>query len=172
MNLNSRIASLAIGAMPMVNATALTAFLTVGWGYAEVAKNPTSSLKTAQKVAQEVSPSFIGRTWEAEGGKFRVQFFKSKNLYNAKIVWLPPDAEKKDVKNPDPKLRERNLIGSTMFQGFTFDPVKKQLTGGVVYIPQMGRILKPTISIVSEDRIEMQISMGLMSRTVAMSALK
>jgi hypothetical protein len=175
MKLNLEIVSLAIGPTPLIrmaNAAVLTTFLIVGWAYAEVEKSPTSIAQNVPKVAQEISPSLVGRTWEAEGSKFRVQFFKKNNVYNGKIVWLPPDAATKDVKNPDPKLRERNLIGSIMFQGFTFDPIKKQLTGGVVYIPEMGRILKPTLTVVGEDRIEMQISMGFMSRTVAMTALK
>ncbi len=170
-NFKQKLGSLAIGTMPfmpIVDAAVFTMFLNAQESHAEVSK----SVPPVQKIAQETSPSFVGRIWQAEGNKFRVQFFKKNNTYNGKIVWLPSGAETKDVKNPDPKLRSRNLIGSTMFQGFTYDPAQKQLTGGVVYIAQMGRIMKPKLSVVSEDRIEMTISMGMMSRTVAMTPVK
>jgi Uncharacterized protein conserved in bacteria (DUF2147) len=133
--------------------------------------NIPASTQTNQIVSQEL-PSFIGRTWQAEDDRFRVQFFKENNVYNGKLVWLPPSAETKDVKNSDPNLRSRDLIGSVMFQGFTYDPSKKELTGGTVYIPDMGRTMQPTLSLAGEDQIKMQISMGFMSRTVTLTAVK
>jgi hypothetical protein len=158
MNLNQKLVLLALSTMPLMPIVSNTAV--------------TAQTTSAPQITQEASPSFVGRIWEPDNGKIRVQFFKKNNTYNGKIVWLPSGAETKDVKNPDPKLRSRNLIGSTMFQGFTYDPAKKQLTGGVVYIPDMGRIMKPKLSVVSEDRIEMTISMGIMSRTVALKPVK
>lgn len=162
MNLNQKLTSLALSTvpvMPFVNAAIATLVV-------------TANSSTGVAVAQNVSPSFIGKTWEGENKNFRVQFYQNKNTYNAKIVWVAPGAETKDVKNPDPNLRSRNLIGSLMFQGFTYDPAKKQLTGGVVYVPEMGRMLKPKLTVVGNDRLEMQVSMGMMSRTVALTAVK
>jgi uncharacterized protein (DUF2147 family) len=133
--------------------------------------NPVASRSPEITIAQNATPAFVGRVWEGENKNFRVQFYKKNNVYNGKIVWIAPGGETKDVKNPDPKLRSRNLIGTTMLQGFTYDPNKKQLTGGVVYVPEMGRVLKPTLSVVSNDRMEMKVSMGFMSRTVALTAV-
>jgi Uncharacterized protein conserved in bacteria (DUF2147) len=125
-----------------------------------------------RKISQtEAVPAFVGRTWQNER-KLQVKFYKTNNTYSGKIVSLPEGAETKDVKNPDPKLRSRNLIGSIMFQGFTYDPAKKQLTGGVLYIPEMGRMMKPTLTIASDDRIDMKVSMGIMSRTVTLTEVK
>jgi uncharacterized protein (DUF2147 family) len=162
MNLNQKLTSLAIATMPVmpvVNAAIVTLVI-------------TANSSTGVAIAQTASPSFVGKTWEGENKNFRVQFYQKGNTYNGKIVGLAPGAETKDVKNPDPKLRSRNLIGSIMFQGYTYDPAKKQLTGGVVYVPEMGRILKPKLTVVSDDRLEMQVSMGMMSRTVALTAVK
>lgn len=95
--------------MPIVDAVVLTTIFTT-------ATSSQSQVTKSKKVAQEASPSFVGRIWEPENSKFRVQFFKKNNTYNGNLVWLPSGAETKDVKNPDPKLRSRNLIGSTMFR--------------------------------------------------------
>jgi Uncharacterized protein conserved in bacteria (DUF2147) len=153
--------------MPIIVAAVLTTFLTAGLSRAEVANSSAPALKIAQ-----AEPSFVGKTWEPDNKRFRVQFFKKNNTYNGKVVGLPSGAETKDVNNPDPKLRSRNLIGSTTFQGFTYDPTKKQLTGGVLYIPAMGRIVKPKLSVVSDDRIEMTISLGIIRQTVVMTPVK
>jgi Uncharacterized protein conserved in bacteria (DUF2147) len=135
MNLKQKLLSLGMVVMPVVDATVLfTVFKTASVSHAQSTKTSAAT----QLVAQE-SPELVGRTWQAEDNKFRLQFFKENNLYNGKIVWLPPGAETKDVKNPDPKMRSRSLIGSVMLKGFTYDPSKKQLVGGTIYIAQMGR---------------------------------
>jgi uncharacterized protein (DUF2147 family) len=165
MNLKQKVLSITLTTLPMVAIVDLLA-------PTAAVNNATASPSPTTTIAQASSPSFIGRAWESENKKVRVQFFKQNNAYNAKIVWLADDAQKKDVKNPDPKLRSRNLVGTTMFQGFTYDAAKKQLTGGVVYVPELGKLVKPKLSVVSDDRIEMQVSMGFMSRTVALTAVK
>jgi Uncharacterized protein conserved in bacteria (DUF2147) len=173
MNIKQKLTSLVAATMPMmpvvdlaVLSTAITA--TNSAQSEEVAKKNPSPKKIAQNASL-----FVGKIWESEDKKFRVQFYQKNSTYNGKIVWLPEGSETKDVKNPDPKLRSRNLIGALMFQGFAYDPGTKQLTGGVVYVAPMGRILKPkSLKVVSDDRIEMQISMGFMSRTLALTAVK
>lgn len=136
------------------------------------ARPPVPNIPTSNRIVAQESPSFIERTWQAEDNKFRVQFFKENNLYNGKLVWLPPGTETKDVKNPDPNLRSRNLIGSVTFKGFTYDSSKKELTGGTVYIPDMGSTMQPKLSVAGEDQLQMQISMGFISKTMTLKAVK
>jgi hypothetical protein len=164
MNAKQQILSLTISMTSLLNTTVFTSALSAR---AEVPK-----VRVSTQIMAQASPSFIERTWQPEDNKkIRVQFFKENNLYNGKIVWLPPGAETKDVKNPDPNLRSRNLIGSMMFKGFTYNPDKKQWTGGTVYIAEMGRTMKPKLWL-EGDRLKMQISRGPMRKTLTLTAIK
>ena len=121
-----------------------------------------------QQIAQ-AAPSIVDRTWQAEGSKFQVKFFQENNILKGKVVTIAPGSETKDVKNPDSKLRSRNLIGVVMFDGFTYNPSKKIWDGGTAYIPDMGRTMKPKLWL-EGDLVKMQISMGFMSKTVTLTA--
>ena len=159
MNCQPQILSLTIAVVSLLDATVLIA---------TAAAKPQESTHT-QSVTQ-TAPATIERTWQAEGNKFQVKFYQQNNILKGKIVALPPGAATQDVKNPDPKLRSRNLVGLEMFTGFTYNPTKKIWSGGTVYIPDMGRTMKPKLSL-KGDRVEMQISMGLMSKTVMMTPI-
>jgi Uncharacterized protein conserved in bacteria (DUF2147) len=164
MNTTQTIISFTISATSLLSPVGLmTAFSTPS----EVPK-----VKILTQIVSQVSPSLIEQTWQPDNKQFRVQFFKENNVYRGKIVWLPSGAETKDVKNPDPNLRSRNLIGLTMFEGFTYDPGKKQWTGGTMYIPQRGASMKPKIWMEGADRLKVKISMGIMSRTLTLAAIK
>ena len=162
MNAKQRVLTLAV--MSLLEASVFTIAL--------AARQQVPNIPTSNRIVAQESPSFIGRTWQAEDNRFRVQFFKENNVYNGKLVWLPPGTETKDVKNPDPNLRSRNLIGSVPFQGFTYDPNKKELTGGTVYVPDMGRTVQPKLSVAGEEQLKMQISMGVFSKTMTLTAVK
>jgi uncharacterized protein (DUF2147 family) len=161
MNRQPQILSLTIAVVSLLDATVLTT--TASAQRQEFTHSPT-------RLIAQTAPAKIERTWQAEGNKLQVKFYQENNILKGKIVALPPGAETKDVKNPDPKLRSRNLVGSVMFTGFTYDPTKKIWSGGTVYIPDMGRTMKPKLAL-KGDRVEMQISMGLMSRTVTMTPI-
>ena len=152
----------------LLNATVLTRAL-AAHAHAQ-ASNPSAS--TAIVVAQ-ASPSLIERTWQAEGDHFQVQIFKEKNVYNGKIVWLPPGAETTDVKNPNASLRSRSLLGLVILKGFTYNTSQNQWAGGTLYIPDMGRAVRPKkLWMEGPDQLKMQISMGLMTRTLTLTAVK
>jgi Uncharacterized protein conserved in bacteria (DUF2147) len=163
MNAKQQVLSLAISMTSLLNTTIFTSALS--------ARAEVPTIRASTQIMAQASPSFIERTWQPDNNKFRVQFFKENNTYNGKIVWLPPGAETKDVKNPDPNLRSRNLIGSMMFKGFTYNLSKKQWTGGTVYIAEMGRTMKPKLWL-EGDRLKMQISMGPMRKTFTLTAIK
>jgi uncharacterized protein (DUF2147 family) len=159
MNRQPQILSLTIAVVSLLDATLLTT--------TALAKYQES---THTQLLAQTAPATIERTWQAEGNKLQVKFYQENNILKGKIVALPPGSETKDVKNPDPKLRSRNLVGLVMFTGFTYNPSKKIWSGGTVYIPDMGRTMKPKLSL-KDDRVEMQISMGLMSKTVTMTPI-
>ena len=80
--------------------------------------------------------------WKLEDGSAIVEVYKQGDVFNGKIVWLqhPTEADGSpavDDKNPDAKLRSRQLIGLNMLSG-----LKKnggEYTGGTIYDPGNGK---------------------------------
>lgn len=81
----------------------------------------------------------LGEYWnEEKDGKFAI--YKCGEAYCGKIVWR---AEvQKDIENPDPKLRDRNIIGVEFIKNFKYQKNKKQWTGGTVYSFDNGNTYK------------------------------
>ena len=137
------------------------------------ARTAASESATADRlVAQAPVDSSIERVWQSEDNNLRVKISKENNVYNGKIVWLAPGAETKDVKNPDPKLRDRNLMGVTTFKGFKYNPGKKEWAGGTVYAVAMGRTVRPKISLAGVDRLKLGVRVGPFSRTFTLTAVQ
>ena len=59
----------------------------------------------------------------------------------------------RDVKNPDPALRSRSLLGIEVLQGFTGGP--KLWTGGSIYRPQDGKTYKGRIELIDESTLKL-----------------
>jgi uncharacterized protein (DUF2147 family) len=85
--------------------------------------------------------AFTG-TWQTP--KAKVKIFKATNgKYYGNIVALnePNDANgkpKKDIHNPDPKLRDRGLIGLQILRGFKYDG-NNVWEDGRIYNPEDGK---------------------------------
>lgn len=67
--------------------------------------------------AQKLSPDQIIGTWQCED--YKIEVYKAGNTYSAKLLWAKDMFEadgktsKKDIKNPDEKLRSRLVQGIT-----------------------------------------------------------
>lgn len=88
-------------------------------------------------LAQDV----IGK-WKLSDGSAIVEVYQAGDVYNGKIVWLKNPKEANgapvvDKNNPNPKLRNRKLIGLNMLSN-----LKKNddgYSGGVIYDPENGK---------------------------------
>lgn len=95
--------------------------------------------------AQTGEGAIVGR-WESDKKDVRMEFFKSGNEYQARLLWgnqiVESDGKtsKKDAKNPDEKLRSRNIIGIVSLSGLKWDGV--EYTGGKIYNPPSGDTYK------------------------------
>ncbi len=93
-----------------------------------------SSLVLAQKVEAD---SILGVWWSPKKDA-HIEITKTDNRYNGRIIWsLPEKAEDLDTKNPDPKLRNEKLMGSTLLKNFKFDGEK--WVDGTIYDPNNGK---------------------------------
>ena len=120
----------------------------------------------AAAFAQDV----IGK-WKLEDGTAIVEVYKSGEVYNGKIVWLQNPTESdgspaKDDKNPDPKLRTRQVLGLNMLHGLKKDGGK--YSGGKIYDPGNGKTYNCSMQ-VDGDVLKVRGSLdskGLIGRTM------
>lgn len=136
-----------------------------------VATAEAPKLQASTQIIAQQSNSFIERTWQAQD-KYRIKISQNNGVYDGTIVWVAPGTETKDVKNPDENLRSRDLVGVAMLKGFTYNPDKKQLTGGSIYVPNAGKTMKAKLSIANENELKVQVSMGLFSKTMTLKAVE
>ena len=120
----------------------------------------------AAAFAQDV----IGK-WKLEDGTAIVEVYQQGDVYNGKIVWLqtPTEADGSpavDDKNPDPKLRTRQVLGLNMLSN-----LKKgngEYSGGSIYDPGNGKTYNCSMK-VEGDVLKVRGSLdkrGLIGRTM------
>lgn len=117
-------------------------------------------------LAQDV----VGK-WKLEDGSAIVEVYRQGDVFNGKIVWLaqPTEADGSpavDEKNPDAKLRSRQLIGLNMLSN-----LKKgdgEYAGGSIYDPGNGKTYNCSMK-VEGDVLKVRGSLdkrGLLGRTM------
>ena len=78
--------------------------------------------------------------WLTEKGTSQIRIFKATNgKYYGEVAWLKEDPEKKDINNPDEKLRDVKLMGLRILNSFKYDSGKKQWNEGTIYDPDNGK---------------------------------
>ncbi len=89
--------------------------------------------------AQSVSDAdkILG-VWNNQEKTGKIEVYKSGNKYFGKIIGGAPGASpRKDIKNPNPALQSRNLVGVIILNNFIF---KKGLwSDGTIYDPDSGK---------------------------------
>jgi uncharacterized protein (DUF2147 family) len=80
--------------------------------------------------------------WLTEGGESQVKIYKGQNgKYYGKIVWLEDKSKEDDLdnNNPNPKLRERKMLGLPIILGLSYNEEKKDWSDGLAYDPKSGK---------------------------------
>jgi len=99
----------------------------------------------SKTIAQTGESAIIGK-WESDKKDVRMEFFRSGNEYQGRLLWgnqiVESDGKtsKKDTKNPDEKLRSRNIIGIVSLTGLKWDG--EEYAGGKIYNPPSGDTYK------------------------------
>ena len=98
--------------------------------------------------------SLVGR-WESEIRDGRMEFFRAGDTYAARILWgnqvVEADGKtsKKDLKNPDPARRNRDILGMTYITGLRFG--EGGYSGGSLYNPLDGNTYHCKIHLKGDD---------------------
>ena len=120
----------------------------------------------AAAMAQEV----VGK-WKLADGSAIVEVYQQGNVFNGKIVWLqnPTEADGSpavDDKNPDAKLRKRQILGLNMLSGLSKQGT--EYSGGSIYDPGNGKTYNCSMK-VEGDILRVRGSLdkkGLLGRTM------
>lgn len=110
-------------------------------------------------------PDAIVGEWLTAAKDGKVQIYKSGNKFFGKISWgNRPNG--KDTNNPDPKLRDQNLIGLVILKDFSFNG-KDKWEDGTIYDPNNGKTYSCVIRIKDEKTLEVRgyIGISLLGRT-------
>ena len=108
--------------------------------------------------AQTKADAIVGE-WTNEKKDTKFQIFKQGNKYFGKILW-GTSSETKDVKNPDPKLKTREVIGLVMLNNFVFDGVDTW-ENGTIYDPREGKTYSCKITLKGKDKINVRGFVGI-----------
>jgi uncharacterized protein (DUF2147 family) len=109
--------------------------------------------------------------WKNGEGTGMVQIYKKADKYYGKIVWLkvvndPDGTPRKDLNNPDEKLRTRPLKGLENLRDFVFKGENKWEEGRI-YDPKTGNDYSCEMKLVDENTLEVRgfIGVSLFGRT-------
>ncbi len=113
--------------------------------------------------AQEVPKG----VWMLQNGKAAVSFHpcgkKGEELCGT-LVWgrkdQYPDGQTKDVRNPDPKLRGRELCGAEVVWGLEWEG-DGTWSGGRVYDPHSGKTYGARLEILGPERLKVRGYIGI-----------
>lgn len=127
-----------------------------------------SILSFAQKIPQD---QIVG-IWKSDD--YKIEIFKSGNTYSAKLLWSKEMFEadgktpKKDIKNPDKKLRSRSIQGITHITGLKYNSEDNEFVDGELYSAQNGMTLSFKAELKSLNSLETRVYKGLpmMGKTV------
>jgi uncharacterized protein (DUF2147 family) len=121
--------------------------------------------------AQKVSKDAVVGEWLSENKDGRVQVYKVGEKFFGKVVW-GKDGGKKDVNNPDAKLKEQNIIGSVILKNFDF--TGKAWEEGTIYDPNNGKTYSCTMKMPDANTLTIRgfIGFSLLGRSTTWTRVK
>jgi len=121
--------------------------------------------------AQNPADGIVGE-WLSAKKDGRIQIYRQGSTYTGKITW-GTGRSTKDDKNPDPALRNRDLIGLVILSGFSFkgDNVWED---GTIYDPGDGKTYACKMSLKNPNSLSIRgyIGLSIFGRTEVWSRVK
>ena len=102
--------------------------------------------------------------WINSTAEAHIDISKRNDKYYGKLVWIkdPKGTEgtvKTDLKNPDPNLRKRTILGLEILKDFVFDDGK--WTDGSIYDPKSGKTYSCTLTLKDNGELSMRGYIGI-----------
>ena len=135
------------------------------------------SILTITKSVAQQADAIVGR-WINPSGEGQIQIYKKGSLYFGKLAWIKtPNDEttgkpKTDIKNPNPSLQSRPILGLELLKDFTFDG-DDTYENGTIYDPKSGKTYSCKMTLNgSKLKIRGYIGISLLGRTEVWSRVK
>lgn len=110
----------------------------------------------------------LGYYWSPEKDA-KIQIYLKGQEYFGKFVWLAKP--RKDIKNPDKALRNRDILGMELLKGLTYDD--GSYSGGDIYDPESGKTYSCKMSFDgSRLKVRGYIGFSLFGRTEYFERIK
>lgn len=104
------------------------------------------------------SDAILG-SWANANNTAHFKMYKKDSRYFGKVIWGKGE-NNKDIKNPDPQLRSRELIGLTILNNFLYTG-KKTWEEGTIYDPNEGKTYACKLTLSSPKKLEVRGYVGI-----------
>ncbi|OYQ33134.1 SIGNAL peptide protein [Flavobacterium cyanobacteriorum] len=127
----------------------------------------SNSLVTTDKTAEAI----LGE-WMSPEKDAHILIYKKNTRFYGKIVWGSGN-EQKDIHNPNPKLRNRDLIGLIILNDFEYSS-SNTWSNGTIYDPREGKTYSCKMNLESADRLKIRgyVGISLFGRTETWTRIK
>jgi uncharacterized protein (DUF2147 family) len=100
--------------------------------------------------------------WMSTEKNLIVLVYKEGSDFRAKTIWFrrgddpQPIEEWRDVKNPDPALRNRKILGLSILEGLRFDPESNSWEDGTIYDAKHGHFWNASATIDKQGQLKVR----------------
>ena len=99
----------------------------------------------------------------------KIEIFKRQNQYYGRSIWVA--SMRKDVKNPDESLKNRDVLGIELLTGFSFRD--DSYTDGKIYDPESGKTYDCKMTLTGKMlKVRGYIGISLFGRTEIFEKIK
>lgn len=115
------------------------------------------------------TPESIQGIWLSSDQEVKIRIYqKTDKKFYGQIIWFKesPDNGKfpNDIKNPDPALRQRKIIGLEILKDFYYDAPSQKWKNGTIYHPQHGKTFRGLMWLQGQE-LQIRGYWGLLYRT-------
>jgi uncharacterized protein (DUF2147 family) len=104
------------------------------------------SLVPAQLTTKALSEDAIVGKWMSTKKNVKVEVYKVNDEFKAKVIWFDdkddksrPMQTRRDLKNPNPELRNNKILGMNVLKNLKFNPESNRWEDGIIYDANSGR---------------------------------
>lgn len=112
--------------------------------------------------AQSAENQILGK-WMSLEKSVMVEVFRKTGGFGAKVIWFNeklgskvPMEDRLDTQNPNPKLRQRKILGMEVLNGLVYNADKKFWEKGQIYDAQSGRTWESSVHLLANGQMKVR----------------